>query len=219
MRPGLDPVLVASRYIAPSLLRILARSWRYREISSDGRPTGGRHRTERGIYTLWHAQLLPLALKHRDENVAVIVSRHRDGEIISRAIERLGFRPVRGSSTRGGAAALREYARAAAEGHPLSITPDGPQGPARTCKPGVVQAAASTGLPIIPVGAAPERTWVFRGWDDFLVPKPGSVVYVTYGRPIDVPPSLSREAFPEWQDRVARALDEATAVCEGAARP
>jgi lysophospholipid acyltransferase (LPLAT)-like uncharacterized protein len=169
------------------------------------------------IHALWHAQLLPLALRHRNENVAVMVSRHRDGEIISRAIEGLGYRPVRGSSTRGGAAALRELARAASEGHPLSITTDGPRGPARQCKPGVIQAASITGLPIVPCAAAPVRTWIFRGWDDFLMPKPGTVVYIAYGQPIEIPPQVSREAFPEWQRRVTRALDEATRACTEAA--
>jgi lysophospholipid acyltransferase (LPLAT)-like uncharacterized protein len=150
------------------------------------------------IHALWHAQLLPLALRHRNENVAVIVSRHRDGE-------------------RGGAAALRELARAASEGHPLSITTDGPRGPARQCKPGVIQAASITGLPIVPCAAAPVRTWIFRGWDDFLMPKPGTVVYIAYGQPIEIPPQVSREAFPEWQRRVTRALDEATRACTEAA--
>jgi lysophospholipid acyltransferase (LPLAT)-like uncharacterized protein len=159
---------------------------------------------------------LPLTLRHRDENLAVIVSRHRDGEIISRMIEGIGYRPVRGSSTRGGAVALREFTRAAEDGHPLAITTDGPRGPARECKPGVIQAASLTRLPIVPLGAAAAKAWRFRSWDEFLLPRPGSVVYVTYGEPILVPADLERPELAGWQDRLTHELNEATRICEEA---
>lgn len=213
----MDPALLLARALGPTLLVALSRTWRFRQLEADGQPAAQRHRIGRGIYALWHAQQLPLTLWHRNENVAVIISQSRDGEIISRIVERIGYRAIRGSSTRGGTRALRELTRAAAEGHPLAITTDGPQGPARECKPGVVLAAARTGLPIIPTAAAAVRAWRFRSWDRFMVPKPGSIVYVTYGEPISVPEDIEGAATRVWQDRVAEALNCATTVCEEAA--
>jgi len=213
---GVDATLIAARYIGPTFLRTLCRSWRFRLLDTDGRRVDTRPRAARGIYALWHSQQLALTLGHRDQNIAVIVSRHRDGEIISRMVEGIGFRTIRGSSTRGGSPALREFIRAAAEGHPLAITTDGPQGPARRCKPGAVLASARTGLSIVPVAAAASRVWRVNSWDEFIVPKPGSVVYLSYGEPIPVPADIAREALADWQDRVTKAQNAASTVCENA---
>jgi lysophospholipid acyltransferase (LPLAT)-like uncharacterized protein len=80
-----------------------------------------------------------------------------------------------------------------------------------------VLAAARTGLPIVPTAAAAVRAWRFRSWDRFVVPKPGSIVYVTYGEPIFIPEDTEGAATRHWQNRVAEALNCATAVCEEAA--
>jgi lysophospholipid acyltransferase (LPLAT)-like uncharacterized protein len=212
----LDIPLLAATHVGPSFLVGLGRSWRFRQIDAGGGPITSRHRAGAGIYALWHAQQLPLTLRHRGEDVAVIVSQHRDGEIIARMVEGIGYRTIRGSSTRGGSEALREFTRAASEGHSLAITTDGPQGPARRCKPGAVLAAARTGLPIIPAAAAASRAWTFNSWDRFFVPKPGSIVYLHYGNPIAIPPELTDDAVAHWQGRVTRAQNDATGVCEAA---
>ena len=208
-----DFALLAARHLGPGFLVGLGRSWRFRELDPAGRAAHGRYRAGAGIYALWHAQQLPLTLRHRTENVAVIVSQHRDGEIISRMVEGIGYRTIRGSSTRGGSKALHEFARAASEGHSLAITTDGPQGPLGKCKPGAVLAAARTGLPIVPAAAAAVHAWTFDSWDRFFIPKPGSIVYLTYGDPIHVPPDLTSESTAAWQARVTEAQNEATAVC------
>lgn len=213
MKP--DLALLAARHVGPALLLALGRTWRFRELDPSGAPSP-RYRSSGEVFALWHAQQLPLTVRHRADNVAVIVSQHRDGEIISRIVEGMGYRTVRGSSTRGGSRAFRGLTRAAAEGHPLAITTDGPQGPARRCKPGAVLAAARTGLPILPVAAAAVRAWYFDSWDRFMLPKPGSVVFLAYGKPILVPASLEGRGVTEWQDRVTRAQNEVTSVCERA---
>lgn len=213
-----DLTLVAARYLGPSVLVALGRTWRFRRIDATGAPYLERYGPRSVIYALWHAQQLPLTVQHRGENVAVMISQHRDGEIIARVVESIGYRAVRGSSTRGGSRALKELVRAASEGHPLAITTDGPRGPARVCKPGVVLAASLTGLPVVPTAAAAVRAWVFRSWDRFVVPKPGSVVYLTYGEPIHVPPELDESDVVRWQERISEAQNLASAVCEAAAR-
>jgi len=213
-----DLTLLAARHLGPSLLMAVGSAWRFREIDSEGRPATGRYVAGREIYALWHAQQLPLTLRHRRENIAVIISQHRDGEIIARMVEGIGYRTIRGSSTRGGSRALRELGMAAAEGHPLAITTDGPQGPARRCKPGAIIAAARTGFPIVPIGAAAVRAWTFDSWDRFTVPLPGSVVFVSYGEPLAVPTDVSGDGVRMWQERVTEAQNRVSAVCEEAAR-
>jgi len=212
----IDATLLAARYIGPTFLRALGSTWRFREIDAAGRPTSVRHRAGPGIYAIWHAQQVAATLRHRNDKFAVIVSQHRDGEIISRMVQGIGFRTVRGSSTRGGSAAFWVFTQAAAEGYSLAITTDGPQGPARRCKPGAVLASSRTGLPIVPVAAAATRAWRFHSWDEFCIPRPGAVVYLSYGDPIAVPPDISRAVVAEWQDRVTDAQNAVSAVCENA---
>lgn len=103
------------------------------------------------ILAFWHAQQLMIPTGYRGPGANVLVSRHQDGEIIARIISRFGHRAVRGSSTRGGALALRELIRLGRAGSDLVVTPDGPKGPPQVAKLGVVQLAKATGLPIVPL--------------------------------------------------------------------
>ena len=103
------------------------------------------------ILAFWHAQQLMVPIGYRGTGANVLISRHQDGEIIARIISRFGHRAVRGSSTRGGALALRELIRLGRSGADLVVTPDGPKGPRQVAKLGVVQLAKATGLPIVPL--------------------------------------------------------------------
>jgi lysophospholipid acyltransferase (LPLAT)-like uncharacterized protein len=103
------------------------------------------------IIAFWHAQQLMAPMGYRGTEANVLISQHQDGEIIARIIARFGLWAVRGSSTRGGAFALRELIRLGRSGADLVVTPDGPKGPRQVVKLGVVQLAKATGLPIVPV--------------------------------------------------------------------
>ena len=103
------------------------------------------------ILAFWHAQQLMVLAGYRGTRGNVLISQHQDGEIIARIIARFGHGVVRGSSTRGGALALRELIRIGRSGADLVVTPDGPKGPRQVAKLGVVQLAKATGLPIVPL--------------------------------------------------------------------
>lgn len=103
------------------------------------------------ILTFWHAHQLMIPVGYRGAQANVLISRHQDGEIIARIISRFGHQAVRGSSTRGGALALRELIRIGRSGADLAVTPDGPKGPRQVAKLGVIQLAKATGLPIVPL--------------------------------------------------------------------
>ena len=147
------------------------------------------------IYALWHGRLLPATYLRRGEGMATLISRHRDGSYITRIAERWGFRVVRGSSSRGGDAALRALAREIRAGNSVALTPDGPRGPREKMKPGALQLAQLTGAPIIPAATGARRAWWFEGWDRFLVPRPFSTVRVAYGEPIPIGRGLDESGF------------------------
>lgn len=106
------------------------------------------------IFAFWHGRQLMMPLAYRGKLAYILISQHRDGELIDRVISRFGFRSVRGSTTRGGNAALRQLIRYGRTGADLVITPDGPRGPQGTVQEGVIHLAKMTGLPIVPVTVA-----------------------------------------------------------------
>ena len=192
------------------LIRLLGATWRA-DLSGLGPCDAAIARGQRCIFALWHARLLPLVWTHRGRGVAVLVSRHRDGELITRIIERLGYVTARGSSTRGGEEGLMEMLRMAEEGRVLCITPDGPRGPAGRVKPGLLYLASRSGLPIVPVAAAARSSRVLRSWDRFRIPHPFARLVAACGDPIAVPPGLEGGALEAWRVRVEEALAAHTA--------
>jgi lysophospholipid acyltransferase (LPLAT)-like uncharacterized protein len=114
-------------------------------------------RPEQYIIAFWHAHLLLMLHSRYRRPVTVMISQSKDGEYIARVFDHYDVESARGSSTRGGSAALREMIRAARAGKNIVFTPDGPKGPARVAKDGVVVAAQATGLPIVPVAFAAKK--------------------------------------------------------------
>jgi len=136
--------------IGAGLLRLLGRTMTLTtqgEAQVDALHRGGQPI----ILAFWHAQQLMIPFGYRGAGTHILISQHRDGEIITRIIRRFGHRAVRGSSTRGGVGALRELIRLGRSGADLVVTPDGPKGPKQVVKPGVIQLAKATGLPIVPL--------------------------------------------------------------------
>lgn len=210
--------------LAAGTARALAATWRWRRVGDDGevRPVRPPLPLERAVHALWHEHLLPLTMAHRGQGAVALVSEHRDGEILTRVLDGLDVEAARGSSTRGGEEGLREMVRAGREGRPLAFTPDGPRGPARHCKPGVVRAAAETGLPVVPLGAAASRFRRLESWDRFLIPAPTAEVFVSRGEPMAVPEEAAEsdgggDLLRRWTRRVERALEAERRRCEAAA--
>jgi lysophospholipid acyltransferase (LPLAT)-like uncharacterized protein len=156
-----------------------------------------RARGEPLIFAFWHGQMLPLLYQHRDEGVAILISAHRDGELIARVAHRFGFRSVRGSTSRGAGRALLGMVRELEQGREVAVTPDGPRGPAERFAAGALIAAQRSGAHIIPVAATASRTWRLRSWDGFMIPKPFARVTVAYGPPTRVSASSARDASAE----------------------
>lgn len=142
---------------------------------------------ERFIYAFWHQRQVFFTWSHRNVSAAVLVSKSKDGEMIARTMELSGIDAVRGSSSRGGAAAAREMVDILRSGRDVGITPDGPRGPAREVKEGAVRVAQLAGMPIVPIAnALSNRIEVAKAWDRFQVPLPFGRSVVIYGEPVRV---------------------------------
>ena len=166
-------------------LRVIGATWRF-TVSDAPEYTAALGRGERFVYAFWHSALLPLAVLHKNEGTAVLVSRHRDGELITRVVERLGIVAARGSSTRGGEAGVRGMLAWAARDRHLAVTPDGPRGPAEQVKPGALFLAERTGRRMVPIAMAARPVRALRSWDRFRVPWPFARVLVSHGAPFQV---------------------------------
>src|SRR5690606_27078113 len=133
---------------------------------------------------------------------------HGDGEIIARVAEALGFRTVRGSTSRGAGRALLGMSRTVQSGGDAAFTPDGPRGPARSFAPGALIVAQRAAAPVIPLAVAAERCWRLGSWDGFVVPKPFARIAIAYGDPEYLDFASPREAAD--QTRRFEALMEQT---------
>jgi hypothetical protein len=161
------------------------------------------------IFALWHDELFPLTYLHRNEGVVAVVSSSKDGEILARVMERLGFGTVRGSSSRKGLkallAALKEVRT---KGRHVVLTVDGPRGPRHQAKPGAVFLASKAGVPILPVRVRISRAKIFeKAWDRFQLPLPFARCEAIYGEPYQVPEKLDASSLAAEQDRLTKKLE------------
>jgi lysophospholipid acyltransferase (LPLAT)-like uncharacterized protein len=143
----------------------------------------------------------------------ILISDHRDGELITQVVKRLGFGVVRGSTTRGGARALREMTHRIDQGH-LCVTPDGPKGPRRHVHQGLVYLASRTGLPIVGAGMAFHNPWRAKSWDRFAVPRPYRPAACVTPEAVHVPPDAGRDTIEACRLEVERRMQAATLEAE-----
>ena len=158
---------------------LLGKSWRIRRLRAD---TVVRNNSV--LYAIWHGSQLPFIYTHRNMGIRIMISRSRDGALVSSLCEKMGFSPVRGSSSRGGVTAARELVSSLRTGTPGGITPDGPRGPAHIAKRGVSHIPERAGVPVIPCGAAAFPEVTLKSWDSFSIPFPFAALAVAEGRPV-----------------------------------
>jgi len=194
-----------------SFIRAVGRTWRVR-ITDEKYIDESQKLAPATIFAFWHGRMLPLAYHYRDRErrVHVLASAHRDGELMGQTIRFLGFGHFRGSSTRGGARALREMVALTEDGQDVGLTVDGPVGPRYEVKPGIIKAARSTGSPIVPVATGSNHHWTFRSWDAFEFPMPFSRVGVWFGPPILVSADADEEVMEEKRAEVENSLRHIT---------
>jgi lysophospholipid acyltransferase (LPLAT)-like uncharacterized protein len=165
------------------------------------------------IYIFWHEYILfPIYLRGHC-HLTMLLSQHRDADVLSRVAGHLGFDFVRGSTTRGGATALRELLRKSQQTN-LTITPDGPRGPRRQLAQGPIYLASKLGLPLVAMGFGYDRPWRMPSWDRFAVPRPFSRARAVISPALHIAPGLSREELEAERQRVERMLNALSAEAE-----
>lgn len=187
-------------FLAAAVIEILGGSLRIRHVHPENLED-----TPHYILTFWHAHILMMLHSRYRKPIMTMTSRSKDGDYIVALFRWYGVGTARGSSSRGAGAAMREIIRRARAGTNIGFTPDGPRGPARVAKPGVVYAAQMSGLPIVPVVFAARNKKLLRSWDRMVVPMPFSKALFLYGDPMVIPRDANTE---EWRERVERTMND-----------
>lgn len=195
--------------LAGRCLRLLLRTCRLRILSPEQVQT---YLVERkpAIGVTWHRGAIYFLYFFGPYRPAIMVSRSKDGELLARFIALMGGIPVRGSSSRGGGEALRGMAELVNTGEVsfAATVADGPRGPRYQAKAGMIQLAALTGLPLLPIMWSADRVWTFRkAWDRTMLPKPFAKVVAKAGRELRYPPDLSREQLEAARLELERELN------------
>jgi hypothetical protein len=159
------------------------------------------------IFIFWHRHILFVIHQFKDIGARPLISLSSDGELVAAVAEEFGMKPIRGSSSRGGARAFLSMVRSVqSENAWVLITADGPKGPARQIKPGTVQLAARTGAYVIPISWSGSRVKVLeKSWDRFLVPLPFGRIHFAYGEPLRVDNTANLQ---HTADMMAAKLDQ-----------
>ncbi len=165
------------------------------------------------ILAFWHGRLLMMPQCWRgDKAIHMLISQHRDGQLIARTVGHFGIKTVEGSSTRGGAGALRAMLKALKAGECIGITPDGPKGPRmRVASDGIVAVARMSGCPVIPATYAAANHRRLGSWDRFIVPLPFTRGVILWGEPIaigrDTDEALARHTIEDAMNALAAQAD------------
>ena len=151
-------------------------------------------KNENFIYAFWHDQLLMCPFSWKDKsNIFVLISKHRDGDIVSRLISYLGFKSIRGSTSKptknknnNSLIAARKIIKALNNGNSIGIAPDGPRGPRHEASEGIIQIAKISGKKIIPVALGFKDKWTLNTWDKFIIPRMFNTINIRWGKPISI---------------------------------
>lgn len=193
-------------YLAYAYVSLVGLTTRLR-VEGESHREELRRRNQRFIYAFWHQRQVFFTWTHRGQNASVLVSRSRDGELIARTMSLSRIAACRGSSSRGAAAGLREMMETLSAGMDLGLTPDGPKGPARKAKPGIIFLAQKLQVPILPLTNALSHKLEFKkSWDRFQVPLPLGKAVLRYGAPITVGPRDDLEAKARELEECLNAL-------------
>ena len=191
-------------------IRFLGMTWRI-EWRSVENLEKARALSKQGIVSFFHGRLIVIADTHRKWGISVLASEHPDGDIMGKAVARIGWGHIKGSSSRRGAAGFRELAAVLRSGRDAGLTIDGPRGPRGCVQQGATELSRMTGSVVIPVSNSARPRKLLLTWDRFQIPGPFARVVVSYGEPFVVPSDSDRHAREESRLRLERTLQELTA--------
>jgi len=197
-------------FIGAVFIRLIGMTWRI-EWRGEENLKKARSISGQVVFSFWHGRLLVLSFTHRNRNIQVLASEHEDGDLMGRTIEKLGFGHLKGSTTRGGARALRQLTSVLRNGLDVGLTVDGPRGPRGVVQQGAIEIARMSDSVVVPVSNSARPRKLFFSWDRFQLPYPFAKIIVKYGEPIVVPSHATEEERTQKRAELQRALNTLTA--------
>ncbi len=185
------------------------RIFHYDRSVDPARPEYNQH----VIFSFWHEYIGVVLPRWGHTPLTVLCSHHRDGELVNQTAASLGLHIVRGSSNRGGSAAIRQL-KNHAKFSSIAITPDGPRGPRREMALGPIYLASLLKIPLVPVGLGIDHPHRLETWDQFAIPRPFSRVRMIFGPKIEIPTGLDREGLETRRSGVQQLMNELTEQAE-----
>jgi len=172
------------------------------------------------IIAFWHGQhLMTPFLKREDKGhrVKALISRHRDGELNTRAAERLGIGTIRGSGAhngdfrrKGGAIAFGDMLEALERDYYVALTADVPK-VSRVAGLGIVKLAQHSGRPIYAFAIATQHRIDLNNWDRTAINLPFGRLGIVAGEPIFVDREADAPALEAARQKVENELNRVTA--------
>lgn len=197
------------------VLRLLFLTVRvdHRSVEAEATPYVRPTQRKRYAFCMWHDGIAIAVFAMRTWFLSGLISQHRDGSYLADAAKLCGIKPVRGSASRGGAGAVSQLL-ALSEYH-LAMTPDGPRGPRRTIKEGIIYIASRSGRPIVPTAISAYPAWSIDGsWTNMLLPRPFGKVLLIAGRPVEIPEGLDRKHFAEYASILQTEMDRLDKIAQ-----
>jgi hypothetical protein len=197
-------LLRAVGWLLACLIRLVIRSLRLEVayLGSARGPVDLPSTAPRYLYAIWHEHLLLPAARFGHPDLAVLISKHADGQLLGSLIDAMGMAQVTGSTNRGGLEAVRQLLRNDANRKHLAVTPDGPRGPRRRVHEGIGFIASRTGFQIVPIGVGHRRPWRLKSWDRFAIPKPFAMARIVCGAPMVVPAALRAAELEQYRHQI-----------------
>lgn len=183
----------------------------YYDPSTDPAYPGGNARKR--LYIFWHEYIPYMLYLRKRCNLTMLLSRHKDADILGEVADIFGFGTVRGSTSKGGAEAVRTMMQKSKQCH-LTMTPDGPRGPRRKLSRGCIFLASKLQIPLILLGLGYDRPWRMPTWDKFAVPKPFSRARCIFSPEIFVPPNLDKKMSEEFCLAIEKTMTQLSDMAE-----
>ena len=186
------------------LIRGLTSTWRWK-VSGAEHVDAITAAGDRPILALWHGRILAATPYFQRRGIVAMASENFDGEWIARLLGKFGYGAARGSTSRGGSAALRRLVKDV-KAHGVAFTLDGPRGPAEIAQPGAVWLAKVTGQPLLPFHSEAASSWTLNSWDRTQIPKPFTTVALAIAEPLYVPRDADEARLEQWRQRLEQSL-------------
>ena len=197
-------------WIGAQYIRFIYMTGRW-QVVREGKVLDLWNNEEPFILAFWHGRLLMMPYSWRQGlPIHMLISHHRDGQLIAHIVNSFDIKTVTGSSSKGGAAALRVLVKLLKAGECVGVTPDGPRGPHMRVSSGIISLARLTGVPIVPATYSIAHGTVIRSWDRFLLAAPFSHGVIVWGDPVYVDRDANNETFEKCRSDLENQMNAIT---------